>query len=172
VAASKARDDAGYASITMKSPVGVLTLIADAKHLVAVQWKNDAPPPLPRARRQPDHLVLLEARQQLTRYFEGAQRDFSVPVRYLGTDFQQRVWVAIRKIPFGVRSTYRDVAAAIGQPAAARAVGAAVGKNALFIIVPDQRVLTSAGTFHGTPQGKRARRILLEFEERVAMATS
>jgi methylated-DNA-[protein]-cysteine S-methyltransferase len=165
MAATKTPDGDEYGSVTMKSPVGVLTLMADDKHLVAVQWKSDAPRPLPHARKMPAHPVLLVAQEQLTQYFAGQRRDFSVPVRYLGTDFQQRVWITIRKIPYGARRTYGDVAAAIGQPAAARAVGAAVGMNALFIVVPDQRVLTSAGAFHGTPQGTRARRILLDLEE-------
>ena len=109
MAASKARDDAGYASITMKSPVGVLTLIADAKHLVAVQWKNDAPPPLPRARRQPDHPVLLEAQQQLTRYFEerlweplGAER----PAAW-SLDSAEK---GVEKFSSGLSATARDYA--------------------------------------------------------------
>ncbi len=80
--------------------------------------------------------LLRETRRQLTAYFEGKLRAFSLPLSLAGTDFQLRVWKTLMGIPYGTTRSYKELAAAIGNPAACRAVGNANGKNKLSIIVP------------------------------------
>lgn len=80
--------------------------------------------------------LLKETSRQLRAYFSGKRRQFSLPLSLKGTDFQLRVWKALATIPYGTTWTYKELAAAVGNPAACRAVGNANGKNKLSIILP------------------------------------
>jgi len=152
---------------TMPSPVGELTLVAGDNGLAAILWENDSPD---RVRLHPlqenrTHPVLLEAERQLTDYFAGKRKQFTVPLDFvLGTDFQKKVWQALVTIPFGETRSYAQIAAQIGSPAAVRAVGAANGKNPLSIIAPCHRVIGSNGKLTGFAGGLKAKAFLLGLE--------
>jgi methylated-DNA-[protein]-cysteine S-methyltransferase len=101
---------------------------------------------------------------QLTEYFRGDRREFDLELAPVGTDFQLRVWRALRAIPYGRVCNYGDVARAIGQPGAARAVGQAVGCNPLPIVIPCHRVIASDGTIGGYSGGLSIKHRLLAIE--------
>lgn len=116
---------------------------------------------------QPDnaHPVLLEAAAQLHDYFEGRRKDFDLPLDLShGTAFQQAVWRALRAIPVGATTSYGRLSAGVGKPAAVRAVGAAVGRNPISVIVPCHRVLGSDGSLTGYSGGLDRKTALLELE--------
>jgi methylated-DNA-[protein]-cysteine S-methyltransferase len=154
------------AAAPFASPVGTLTLVADADALVAILWQDDRPGRvvLPPARRDDDHAVLAAARAQLADYFAGRRTAFALPLRPRGTDFQQAVWRALRDIPHGETRSYGDIARAVGRPAAFRAVGAANGRNPLSIVVPCHRVIGGNGALTGFAGGLAAKRHLLALE--------
>jgi methylated-DNA-[protein]-cysteine S-methyltransferase len=102
--------------------------------------------------------------EQVREYFAGARRSFDLPLAPVETEFQQRVWTALRAIPFGETRTYREVAAAIGNPAAARAVGRANATNPLCLLVPCHRVIGSDGSLTGFAFGEGIKRWLLDHE--------
>lgn len=122
----------------MNSQLGPILFSRDDKGINRVHFLNSAKP-LPRDenRRQTRQDPLLqEARRQLTDYFSGKRRQFSLPLSLEGTDFQIRVWKALQSIPYGKTWSYKELATATGNSAACRAVGNANGKNKLSIIVP------------------------------------
>jgi methylated-DNA-[protein]-cysteine S-methyltransferase len=148
------------------SPVGALTLVASERGLAAVLWENDDPARVrlgPRAQAS-GHPVLDEAARQLNAYFAGVRQAFDLPLDVRGTDFQRQVWAALRAIPYGETRSYADLACAIGRPTATRAVGAAIGRNPLSIIVPCHRVIGSNGALTGFAGGLAAKRHLLALE--------
>lgn len=102
--------------------------------------------------------------RQLKAYFRGRLTQFSLPIAPDGTDFQLRVWKSLCSIPWGETASYGDVAAAIGQPTASRAVGLANGRNPLAIIVPCHRVIGRSGRLVGFGGGLKNKEILLRLE--------
>lgn len=112
--------------------------------------------------------LLVEARRQLQAYFADKRRVFDLPLALEGTEFQQRVWQALLAVPAGETTTYGDLARAIGSDRAFHAVGAAVGRNPLSIIVPCHRVLGSTGSLTGYAGGLDRKRWLLDHEGREA----
>jgi methylated-DNA-[protein]-cysteine S-methyltransferase len=107
---------------------------------------------------------------QLTEYFAGERREFDLALNANGTGFQQRVWSALRAIPYGQTSSYGQTATAIGSPGAARAVGLANGQNPISIIVPCHRVIGADGSLTGYGGGLPAKRWLLAHERAHAPA--
>lgn len=93
--------------------------------------------------------LLDEAKSQLSEYFCGKRREFDLPIELRGTDFQKAVWRELIKIPFGETKTYGEIAAAVGKPKAARAVGGACNKNHILIAVPCHRVIGANGNLTG-----------------------
>lgn len=155
-----------HAFKTIRSPVGELTLVAEARGLAAILWENDRPG---RVRLGPlvadaAHPVLVETERQLREYFGGRRRAFDVPLSFSGSAFQQRVWQALLTIPFGETRSYGEIAHQIGNPAASRAVGAANGRNPISIIAPCHRVVGSNGKLTGFAGGLDAKKYLLELE--------
>ncbi len=114
----------------------------------------------------PAYEFLEEARRELQSYFRGSRFPFNVPcdLQGRGGSFQEEVWEALRKIPYGEVRTYGDLASRIGRPGAARAVGGAVGRNPIPIIVPCHRVVGADGSLTGFSSGLRLKAILLEHE--------
>jgi methylated-DNA-[protein]-cysteine S-methyltransferase len=113
----------------------------------------------------PDHPVLQEVSRQLTEYFAGQRTQFDVPLDLTyGTAFQQSVWQALLKIPQGGTASYGEVSQRIGKPAAVRAVGAAVGRNPVSIIVPCHRVMGTNGALTGYAGGLERKAALLTLE--------
>jgi methylated-DNA-[protein]-cysteine S-methyltransferase len=152
----------------MKSLVGKLKLVASSKALVAVLWEKERPNrvKLDTMNLDPQHPILIKAERQLSEYFAGERSDFDVPLQVDGTEFQKKVWQALREIPFGQTKSYVDLARAIGSPEASRAVGAANGKNPLSIIVPCHRVVGADGALTGFAGGLEKKAALLALEAR------
>lgn len=107
--------------------------------------------------------VLLAVRQ-LDEYFRARRRRFDFPIYMDGTPFQRAVWAFLLSIPYGQTYTYGEVAAHIGKPGAARAVGAAVGSNPISIVVPCHRVVGAGGGLGGYGGGLDTKRFLLQLE--------
>lgn len=146
------------------SPVGPLTLIEDDGAITGLFMHEQRH--LPGANRfgVRDDTVLPQVRQQLDAYFTGELSAFTLPVQLRGTEFQQRVWGALREVPYGTTCSYGDLAAAIGRPTAVRAVGAANGRNPICIIVPCHRVVGAGGSLTGYAGGVERKHFLLELE--------
>lgn len=155
-----------HVHMTMESPVGELKLVASERGLCAILWENDDPArvPLGETTESREHSVLVETEQQLNAYFTGTLRAFSLPLDFVGTEFQKKVWQALLTIPFGETRTYGQIAAQIGRPGAARAVGAANSRNPISIVAPCHRVIGSDGTLTGFAGGMEAKARLLEIE--------
>lgn len=144
----------------MDSPIGGLRLHASAGLLTAIDFGARA-----RGHRAPDP-VLDQAERELTEYFAGERTDFDVPLANDGTEFQQKVWSELRKIPYGQTASYGEIAARLGYDnAVARAVGAANGANPIPIIVPCHRVIGADGTLTGYAGGIDRKTALLDLEQ-------
>lgn len=166
---------------THPSPLGALTLVADADGLVAVLWPDDDPA---RVRAEARDIagaadaadagaadaVLDRAASQLDEYFAGERTEFDVPLAPRGTPFQLAAWAVLRTIPFGATMSYGDQARALGDAKRARAVGAANGRNPLSIVVPCHRVRGADGRLTGFAGGLDAKAWLLDHERRVLAA--
>lgn len=105
-------------------------------------------------------------REQLAEYFAGERTAFEVPLQLAGTPFQQRVWQALVRIPFGTTVTYAQLAEQVGQPTASRAVGNANARNPVSILVPCHRVIGADGKLTGYAGGVDKKRWLLSWERR------
>lgn len=145
------------------SPIGPLTLVSDGVCLVGLHFAGWAPPAT--AVRQSDD-VLLETARQLDAYFAGQLKSFDIPLKPVGRPFQLRVWSALRDIPFGETRSYGQLASAIGDPSATRAVGAANGRNPIAIVVPCHRVIGADGSLTGFGGGIERKKYLLRLEGR------
>ncbi len=108
--------------------------------------------------------VLLDAKRQLDEYFAGNRKIFNIPIGLGGTAFQQKVWMAVNEIPFGETTTYLKISQKLGNPAAIRAVGAAIGANPILIILPCHRIIGTNGQLTGYAGGLDKKRFLLDLE--------
>jgi O-6-methylguanine DNA methyltransferase len=142
------------------SPVGPLLLAVSERGLIALEfgsgdigesWVEAPEKTAPLAR-------------QLEEYFAGRRRRFDLPLDVRGTEFQRRCWQELLKIPYGETRSYADIASAIGNPPAVRAVGLANGQNPIAIVVPCHRVIGSDGSLTGYGGGLEVKRRLLELE--------
>ncbi|HSJ37095.1 MAG TPA: methylated-DNA--[protein]-cysteine S-methyltransferase [Planococcus sp. (in: firmicutes)] len=102
---------------------------------------------------------------ELQAYFDGTNRNFSLPVDAKGTPFQEQIWQALQEIPYGTTASYSEIAQRINRPTAVRAVGAAIGANPVLITVPCHRVIGKNGTLTGFRAGLDFKRFLLELEK-------
>jgi methylated-DNA-[protein]-cysteine S-methyltransferase len=143
----------------LRSPIGTLLLTGDGHALTGLYMERQ-----PSGAR--DDAALAHARDQLEAYFAGELTSFDLPLAAGGTEFQQRVWAALRQIPYGETTSYAAVAASIGRPDACRAVGLANGRNPISIVVPCHRVIGSSGALTGYGGGIERKRLLLELETR------
>lgn len=151
----------------MASPVGTLTLVATGRGLAAILWEHDPPGRvrLHLAGQDDRHPVLVETERQLNEYFSGERRQFTVTLDPSGTPFQRSVWNALMTIPFGETRSYAQIARQIGRPTAARAVGAANGRNPISIVTPCHRVVGSSGALTGFAGGLEVKAQLLALEK-------
>ncbi|HEX4933409.1 MAG TPA: methylated-DNA--[protein]-cysteine S-methyltransferase [Gemmatimonadaceae bacterium] len=151
---------------TMPSPLGDLLLTGDGRHLTGLYMTPHQHGP---ARgdawvRRDD--LFADARRQLEEYFAGTRVTFEIPLAPDGTEFQRRVWMALRDIPYARTVSYGDIAREIGNPKGVRAVGLANGRNPISIIVPCHRVIGANGSLTGYGGGLDRKRWLLEHEAR------
>lgn len=148
------------------SPLGTMLLAASNNQLVGIWFEGQAHlPDLSACAPNAGQPVLHQAKLQLQDYFNGQRRQFDLPVTLAGgTAFQQVVWQALLDIPFGATCSYGQLASRIGKPSAVRAVGAAVGRNPLTIIVPCHRVIGTKGSLTGYAGGLDRKTALLQLE--------
>lgn len=162
---SKKQEVSQYKIIS--SPVGPITLVANSVALLGLEWGEDISIitedwfPTTSDQGSP---ILQRAEDQLNEYFSGKRSAFDIPLEPKGTVFQKQVWQQLLKIPYGQHITYGEQARYLGRPTAARAVGAANGKNPIGIIIPCHRVIGASGHLTGFAGGLGIKRQLLELE--------
>lgn len=144
--------------LLLESPIGPLTLCGTEDALTHITfgeiWTGvDHPAP-----------ALTQAAQELAEYFDGARREFTIPLAPEGTAFQHAVWDALRTIPYGVTVSYKDIARRLGKPGAAIAVGQANSRNPIPIIIPCHRVIGANGKLTGYAGGLHVKKALLALE--------
>jgi methylated-DNA-[protein]-cysteine S-methyltransferase len=145
--------DSPIGELLIRSRDGVITAIEFSPFDVPLDGHDDAEP------------VLQAARDQLQGYFDGTRTEFDLPMEASGTEFQRRVWHALRAIPYGKTTSYGEVAASLGlKPGASRAVGTANGANPIPIVVPCHRVVGADGSLTGYGGGLDRKQILLSLE--------
>ncbi|MFF9555897.1 methylated-DNA--[protein]-cysteine S-methyltransferase [Streptomyces albus] len=146
------------------SPVGPLTLVATDGTLSGIYMDPHRHRPAQETFGPRDPGAFGQVAEQLGEYFAGDRKEFTLPLAPEGTDFQRTVWRALCDIPYGGTLSYGELAARIGRPGAARAVGLANGRNPISIVVPCHRVVGSAGQLTGYGGGIERKRHLLDFE--------
>jgi methylated-DNA-[protein]-cysteine S-methyltransferase len=163
--------DSAIVQTRIPSPLGPIFIAATTRGLTGLWFTEQQrylPMELTQAAGWPEdagHPVLQQASRQLGEYFSGSRRDFDLPLDLAcGTAFQQSVWQVLRGIAHGEVISYGDVSRRIGNPAAVRAVGGAVGRNPVSIIVPCHRVMGSNGTLTGYGGGLARKTALLRLE--------
>lgn len=142
-------------------PTVILTLTADDNTLLRIDFGAQRPA---NAIEKATPILTLAA-QQLEEYFHGLRRDFTIPLKANGTQFQQQVWQSLTHIPYGTTHTYKELAETIGKPKASRAVGSACNRNPLPIVIPCHRVIGSSGSLTGYAGGLELKAMLLKMEE-------
>jgi methylated-DNA-[protein]-cysteine S-methyltransferase len=145
-------------STVTATPLGRLLVVADDRGLRRVHFLGGE---RPSAEGGP---LVDRAVRQILAYFAGELRRFDLPLAADGTPFDRRVWHQIAKVPYGATRSYGQIARAIGQPGAARAVGAAAGRNPIAIVVPCHRVVGARGALGGYSAGIHRKQALLELE--------
>ena len=159
---------------TLHTPIGWLVLAADAEGLRHIEFPSNRHPVsreswVPGAEGAAADILAITA-QQLREYFDGARRDFDLPLMPRGTEFQMQVWHTLATIPFGATWSYGELARAIGKPDAMRAVGAANGRNPLPIVLPCHRVNSEDGSLTGFGGGLPIKEALLRLEGALPVA--
>lgn len=144
----------------MESPIGALWLREEAGEITRLSFER------PQQVALESSPLLEEAVQQLEAYFAGRRQAFTLPLCPAGTDFQRQVWAQLQAIPYGQTRTYRQIAQAIGNPRACRAVGMANHRNPIAILIPCHRVIGADGTLTGYAGGLKAKEWLLQLEQK------
>jgi methylated-DNA-[protein]-cysteine S-methyltransferase len=143
---------------SFKSPLGFLILKSDGQAITVVSFPENE------LQEQNSCEVLESCKAQLDDYFAGNLRTFDLPLSPEGTEFQQKVWAELLKIPYGETITYMDMAVRLGDPKCVRAAGTANGKNPIAIIIPCHRVIGAGNKLTGYAGGIWRKKILLELE--------
>ena len=151
---------------TVSSPVGDLRLVSDGQGLSAIYFENHQGEPEPQTpwARVDDDPILAEAAKQLDEYFRGDRHAFDLELSLHGTDFQKRVWGELKGIPWGETTSYGAIASRVGSIKGSRAVGGAVGKNPVSIVLPCHRVIGANDSLTGFAGGLDRKRWLLKHE--------
>lgn len=142
------------------TPIGALWITETDAHITALGLRE---PNAPFEQRETE--LLREAYRQLSEYFAGTRRAFTLPLCPHGTAFQQKVWDALQEIPYGETRSYREIAEAVGHPRAYRAVGGANHNNPVMIVVPCHRVIGADGRLTGYASGLEVKQKLLRLEQ-------
>jgi methylated-DNA-[protein]-cysteine S-methyltransferase len=150
----------------LASPIGELMLTGDGAALTGIWFPDDRQTTTPQPSWRRDDEVFGEVSRQLSAYFGGELTEFQLTLQPHGTPFQQLVWDALRKIPYGVTTSYGKLAADLGDPRATRAVGLANGRNPIPIIIPCHRVIGADGSLTGYGGGMHRKHWLLALEGR------
>ena len=146
------------------SPVGWLRIFENGKGITMLKFLSDAKDQLTTT--EANTPLLKEAVLQLTDYFSGKRKEFTLPLDLQGTEFQLRTWEALQGIPYGETRTYKQIAEAIGCPKGCRAVGLANNRNPIAIVVPCHRVIGADGSLTGYAGGLDIKERLLVIEKK------
>ena len=144
-----------------ETPVGKLCIGEEDGVIVRTTWSK-----IPAEYILEETELILQCKMQLDEYFRGERKTFDLPLAPKGTDFQKKVWNVLQKIPYGETRTYGEIAAAVGNPKAARAVGMANNKNPIGIIIPCHRVVGANGKLVGYAGGMDKKEWLLQLERK------
>jgi len=159
------------AQTTITTPLGQMLLARTARGLAGVWFEGQKHHPEPLAAPQrPDDELLRRAGDQLQAYFAGENSRFDLPLDLHGTPFQRGVWQALLAIPRGSTRSYGEIAKALASASAVRAVGGAVGRNPVSVIVPCHRVVGGDGSLTGYAGGVDRKRALLRLESALVAA--
>lgn len=153
-------------SMQLETPIGPLTITATKKAVTAIRFGTQVPEgstPCTGAEATP---LLRKAAEEIGDYFAGSRRKFTLPLAPEGTPFQQKVWEALRTIPYGETRTYKQIAIQIGHNQSFRAVGMASNRNPIAIVIPCHRVIGYDGKLTGYAGGLDIKEQLLELEKR------
>ena len=149
-------------AIAVASPVGTLQLVSEGDYLMGLNWQGAHKEVCNISKLRPT--ILTTAADELSQFFNGLRKGFSVPIKLNGTDFQLSVWSELQSIKWGTTCSYRNIAERLGKPTGSRAVGGAVGVNPIPVIIPCHRIVGSSGALTGFSGGLQNKRILLERE--------
>lgn len=145
-----------------KTPVGIARITEEDGYITSISIRDEA------YEIEPAPTQLLQtAINQLNEYFAGTRREFSIPIKQPGSDFQQEVWNELTKIPYGTTITYTQQSNQMNNPLAIRAIAAANGRNNLWVVVPCHRVVGANGSLTGYAGGIWRKKWLLEHEAKV-----
>lgn len=159
----------------IESPIGSIQISGTEEYITSIQFVEENTServtwshPLTKSSTSPTYpnwQLGNDAKKQLEEYFSGTRIEFDLPLQPEGTEFQQAVWEALQKIPFGKTETYGNIAKAIGKPKAARAIGQANNRNPIAIVIPCHRVIGSNKQLTGYAGGLERKEFLLELEK-------
>ncbi|HJU88962.1 MAG TPA: methylated-DNA--[protein]-cysteine S-methyltransferase [Gemmatimonadaceae bacterium] len=159
----------------IETPLGTMLAGATADHLMCLEYADTRRPEAQLSRlskalgcviEHGETPIIALVRQQLDEYFRREREEFEIPLDTPGSEFQQRVWSELRRIPWGETRSYGDIAKAIGDSSAAREVGRANGENRIAIVIPCHRVIGADGKLVGYGGGLWRKRKLLDIEAR------
>ncbi|PAQ14090.1 cysteine methyltransferase [Bacillaceae bacterium SAOS 7] len=153
--------------VDYKSPIGIIEIISTDEVIRSIMFSERDKKETLRSAEVDLPLVLKECYKQLDEYFNGYRQQFTFPYEYEGTNFQKTVWDALTKIPYAKRVSYMDIATAIGNEKAVRAVGSSNGRNKLSIVIPCHRVIGSTGKLTGYAGGLWRKEWLLQHEKSI-----
>ena len=145
-----------------ESPFGNMVIESDGSSITGLMTEKNAKPT---GKKEANTLTDITA-MQLKEYFTGKRKKFDIPLNPQGTDFQRSVWKALQEIPYGKTRSYKQIAIAIGNPKACRAVGMANNKNPIWILIPCHRVIGTDGALTGYGGGLEMKKRLLNIEKR------
>ena len=144
-----------------ESPIGTLKIEANALHLISISFIENKE----NGNMQEKNSITMDTINQLDEYFKGERKEFTLPIKRQGTEFQKTVLNQVEKIPYGQTTSYKEIATAINKEKASRAIGNANNKNALLIVVPCHRVIGSNGKLVGYAGGLWRKEWLLHLEK-------
>lgn len=144
-----------------KSPIGVLEIICEKNSLISLKLVKNTD------KADSETALIKEIKIQLGEYFSGERKIFDIKLKPTGTDFQNKIWKELQKIPYGETMSYSEIAATVGNKNAQRAVGSACNKNPIMIIIPCHRVISKNGKLGGFAYGNTVKQKLLVLENNV-----
>ena len=144
---------------TYETVLGDVTFVEEDGALLVISMKSD------HGGKVTETPLIKDAFRQLSEYLIGERKEFDLPIRMRGTEFQKRVWRALLDIPYGETRSYKQIAEAIGNPKGVRAVGMANNRNQLLIVIPCHRVIGASGSLVGYGQGLEMKEFLLRLEK-------
>jgi methylated-DNA-[protein]-cysteine S-methyltransferase len=152
-------------SCSYSTLLGPICITQEDSAIIRISLQNEK---IPEDSTKAETELLQLAFRQLAEYLDGKRKVFDLPLMFSGTPFQQQIWKQLQQIPYGATVSYKDIAAAIGNPKATRAVGQANHRNPIAIVVPCHRVISADGSLGGYGGGLPMKRFLLDLEKRFA----